>query len=282
MQDFTGKKIIVTGGSKGIGQAIAKSFFDKGASVLVCSRNGEDAAVMARSVDPAGQRFIGIQGDVSVIDDCEKIINFAAEKFGGIDILVNNAGIYGEIGSLETCDIHRWADAINVNLLGTVYCTKLVLPIMKKAGKGKIINFAGAGVGGKKPLPNFSPYYTSKVAVAGFTETIAAEIIDANIQINCIAPGAINTGITEALIASGPEKAGADAYRKALEQKEKGGDSVEKVQDVIDFLCSSESDNVTGRLVSAKWDSFEKLKGLPKDGDQLKLRRIDDDLFYGK
>ncbi len=282
MSDFTGKSIIVTGGTKGIGNAIARSFFDAGACVLVCSRNGEEAAAAAHSVDPTGKRFVGIQADVSVVADCEKVINSAVERFGTVDILVNNAGIYGEIGSLETCDINKWACAINVNLLGTVACSKFVLPIMKKAGKGKIINFAGAGVGGKKPLPNFSPYFTSKAAVVGFTETIASEIVASNIQINAVAPGAINTGMTEALLAGGPDRAGTDSYKKALEQKEKGGESLDKVIALIHFLCTSDADNVTGRLLSAKWDNHEMLKGLPADGDLLKLRRIDNDLFYGK
>ena len=279
---FKGKNIIVTGGSKGIGKTLAKNFFALGASVLICSRNEEEVKATCKEIDEKGERFFGLALDVSKKEDCQKLIDNAISKFGSIDILVNNAGIIGEVGAFIDSDISAWENAIMVNLLGTVNCTRYVLPYMKKEGKGKIINFAGAGVGSKKPLPNLSSYYTSKTAIAGFTETIASEIVEDNIQINCIAPGAINTNITDYILSQGKEKVGEDMYNRTLKQKEEGGDSEEKIFEMVSFLSTDESNHITGRLLSSKWDKIEMLKKIEREGDLFKLRRIDNELFYGK
>ncbi len=279
MSNFSGKCVIVTGGSRGIGKAIAKEFFGLGAEVLICARDRKELEAACNEIDPKGKKFFGIKADVSKIADCEKVINFAVKKFGTIDILVNNAGTYGEIEEFEKTNLKNWTKTIAVNLFGTVYCTRAALPIMKKAGAGKIINFAGGGIGGKKPLPNFSAYYTSKMAIAGFTETVAAETAKWNIQINCISPGPVNTAITDYLVAQGPEKAGEEMYKQSLQQKKTGGSSAQLATDLIDFLCSADANHITGRLLSAKWDSIDTLKKMGKEGDMFKLRRIDNDLF---
>jgi NAD(P)-dependent dehydrogenase (short-subunit alcohol dehydrogenase family) len=278
---FEDTYIVITGGSKGIGKTLAKRFFEEGASIVICSRNQEELHTTCHEIDSEGVRCFGILADVSLAGDCKKVIDFAVEKFGSVDVLINNAGIIGETGKFLDADIPAWEQAIMVNLFGTAACTRAVLPYMKQAGRGKIINFAGAGVGSKNPLPHLSSYYTSKIAIAGFTETIAAELVEENIQINCIAPGAINTNITEYLLAQGKNKIGEDMYKRTLKQKEDGGDSEEKIFDLVSFLASEASDAVSGRLLSSKWDSIEMLKTLDKEGDMFKLRRIDNELFYG-
>lgn len=271
--------VVITGGSKGIGKALALHWFAKGARLIICSRKLAEVEKACLEIDPEQKRCFGIAADVSLPTDCEKVISFAVKTYGGIDLLINNAGIYGDIGLLEEANLENWAQTIQINVLGTVFCTRYAIPVMKAAGHGKIINFAGAGVGGKKPLPHFSAYYTSKIAVAGFTETIAAEISDLNIQINSISPGAINTSFTDTLISEGPQKAGVEAYAKALEQKKAGGDSLEKVCEFTYMLCSPELNHLTGRMLSVKWDSAEILKDPQITNDLFKLRRIDNDLF---
>lgn len=282
MGDFTGKHIIVTGGSGGIGKAIAKDFFDRGATVLICARKKSSLNETCKEIDPIGKRFFGIVADVSKIKDCKKLVNFAIKKFKKIDVLINNAGTYGEIGELSIVNLENWRKTIETNLFGTVQCTRLVLPIMKKRKTGKIINFAGGGIGGKNPLPNFSAYYTSKIAIAGFTETVASELRNLGVNVNCISPGGVNTGITDYLISQGPKKAGEEIYKQALEQKKKGKSSMEDITNLVAFLSSSSSNHINGRLLSAKWDKIPVLKNLEKEGDLFKLRRIDKDLFYGK
>lgn len=282
MNELNGVSVVITGGSRGIGKALAREFFERGAHVLICARDKNELDATCKEIDPEGKKFFGIKADVSKIGDCQKIVRFALKKFGAIDILINNAGTYGEIGEFEKTDLKNWAKTLEVNLFGTVYCTRLVLPFMKKARAGTIINFAGGGIGGRKPLPNFSAYYTSKIAIAGFTETIAAEIGKWGIQINCISPGAVNTGITDYLIAQGQKKAGKEMYLQSLEQKKNGANSPRPTVELINFLCSKEANHITGRLLSAKWDSVDTLKKMEKEGDRFRLRRIDGVLFYGK
>jgi NAD(P)-dependent dehydrogenase (short-subunit alcohol dehydrogenase family) len=282
MVSLQGKNIIVTGGSHGIGLAIATKLSELGAGIVICSRNKEMIEEVCVKNATAPQGFYGITADVSSAADCKRLVAFVVEKLGGVDVLINNAGTFGEVGPFDTIDIDNWSKTIATNFLGAVTCSRFVIPEMKKQGGGKIINFAGGGVGGKKPLANFSAYYSSKVAVVGFTETLAQEMEGYNIQVNCISPGAINTGITDYLIAQGPVKVGNEMYEQILKQKEGTNNNLELTIDLVKFLCSGESDHLTGRMLSAKWDSIDTLRSTPKGGDLFKLRRIDNDLFYGK
>lgn len=279
---FQGKTVIVTGGTKGIGKTLAKSFFDEGANVIICGRNAAEVDSVSKEIDISGNRFYGVKADVSIQSDCSMLADIAVKKFGTIDILVNNAGTIGEANLFEDAHLDQFVNTVSTNLFGMVFCTQAVLPCMKGAGKGKIINFAGAGVGSKKTLPNFSAYYTSKSAVVGFTETVAGELGKYMIQVNCVSPGAINTNITDFVIREGREKVGDDMFERTLKQKEEGGDSITNVVTMVHYLASDSSNHLTGRLLSAKWDTEDLLTDVQKDGDIFRLRRIDNQLFYGK
>lgn len=282
MKILKNKTALITGGARGVGRSITEKFLGEGAKVLICSRNEEELKQTVKELDPSGRRLFFTKCDVSSFEDCQKLFELTKNKFKSLDILVNNAGIYGPIGLVETNDPKEWAKTLEINLLGTVNCTMLALKIMKKQESGKIINLAGAGVGGKKPLSRFSAYYTSKSAVAAFTEVVASETLEDNIQINAISPGAINTYFTEFLLAQGKDKAG-EMYDQALKQKETGGDSPQLGADLCVFLASEESGNVTGKLLSAKWDKQENLRKLtPKNSNRYTLRRIDEELFGEK
>lgn len=282
MNNLEGTSVVVTGGSKGIGKIIAKDLFDNGASVLICSRNQDDIDLVCKEIDPEEKRLFGFKTDVSKMDDCRKLIDFAVNKFGKVDVLINNAGIIGEASKFEEADLNLWEDVLKTNFLGTIYCVHAVLPFMKKLGKGKIINFSGAGVGSIKSMPNFSAYYSSKIAIAGFSETISSELDSSGIQINSISPGAISTNITEHVLSQNPEKVGKNIYKQMQEIKNEDQDSVKYVTQMIRFLCSSKSNHVTGRLISARWDSIESLENIENENNFYKLRRIDNHFFYGK
>ncbi|OGY24667.1 MAG: hypothetical protein A2172_03695 [Candidatus Woykebacteria bacterium RBG_13_40_15] len=282
MRALENKNAIITGGARGFGRAITERFIADGAKVLICSRTIEELKKTSKEIDPSGKSLYFVEADVSNHEVCQKLFTYTKKVFKTLDILVNNAGIYGPVGSLETNSPKDWLKTIEINLMGTVYCTRLALEQMKNQKHGKIINLAGAGVGGKKPLSRFSAYYTSKAAVAAFTEVVASEVANYNIQVNCISPGAINTYFTDYLIAQGPEKAG-PMYEQALKQKETGGDSPELGANLASFLASGQSDNVTGKTLSAKWDKISNLKKLSlKDSDKYTLRRIDEGLFGEK
>ncbi len=272
-------KAVVTGGTKGIGLSIAKALIEQDAQVVVCSRSQEDIDQAARLTD---NRIHGIVSDVSSYEDCKRLINFANEELHGIDVLVNNAGVISPTDFLEEMNPIEWKKTFEINLFGTISCTQLVIPIMKRQGHGRIINLCGAGVGAKA-MPRFSPYFTSKVAIAGFTEVIGDELKPFGIHVNCIAPGAINTQITDYIISQGVDKVGQVEYDNALARKKQGGTPIELTTKLINFLLSQESDHLSGCLLSAKWNPVEDLKKLKDISSNLyKLRRIDQDLFYEK
>lgn len=239
-----GKKAIITGGSRGIGKVVADLFLKEGAEVCI----------VARGAEGQNSSFLTQRADVSKPAEVKKV--FAAlEKLwdGQIDILVNAAGIYGPKGFLEDNDEKEWLETVLINLMGTVYATKRVLPFMKKNKSGVIINFSGGGEGA---FPRFSAYAASKGAVARFTETIAEEVKDFGVRVNAIAPGAVNTKFLEEVLEAGPDKVGKDFYERSKKQKEDGGSSPQKAAELCLFLASDESKGITGRILSALWDDF--------------------------
>ncbi len=280
---LAGKKAVVTGGARGIGLAITKELIKNGVKVVICSRTPKELKNAVRELNAVKRNVYEYVADVSDINDCNKLIGFSSRVLGGIDILVNNAGIYGPIGQLEENDFNLWTKTIQINLLGTVYLSRAVLPLMKKCGRGKIINLCGSGVGGPKSLPRFSAYFSSKIAVAGFTESLAEELKNYNIQVNCVSPGGVYTKLTDYLINAGSKKTGQEIFDGALKQRNSGGTPVKLVAELVAFLSSSKSDHITGRFLSAKWDNIEKLTKKDKlSANIYRLRRIDDILFYEK
>ncbi len=276
---------IITGGARGIGIAISKQLIADGYTVVICSRTKKDINIALETLNssPKKTRAYGLKIDVSDSADCKKLINFSKKISKKIEVLINNAGIYGPVGKLEDINPTEWSKTIQVNLLGAVYCTQLVIPVMKKNKKGKIINLCGGGVGGQNTLPRFSAYFTSKISIAGLTEVVAEELKGSNIQVNCIAPGAVNSSLTDYLLGQGEKKVGKEIYLRSLKQKRSGGDSPLLAAELVSFLCSSKADHITGRLISAKWDSIDDLEHESKlSANKYKLRRIDNSTFYEK
>ena len=194
-----------------------------------------------------------LSADVSVEDDVEKISARVLNLWGGVDILVNVAAIQGPIGHITDVNIVEWRKVIEVNLIGTFLMIRALVPFMKELGKGKIVNFAGGGEG---PYTNFSAYVASKGGIVRLTETVAAELKDFNIDINAIAPGAVNTQMLREVLEAGPVNVGRDTYEKCLKQKETGGISPDKAAELVVFLSSEASNGLTGKVISAIWDDY--------------------------
>ena len=270
-----GKVSIITGGSGGIGKAIAKAFAREGARLVLNSRT--DAALTATKSEITGSNSTAkveiFPADISQEKYAQALINFTLSKFGTADILVNCAGVLGPVGLSSEVDSNKWLEAVQINFCGTFLCIKAVLPVMIKKQKGKIINFSGGGA--VSPRPRFSAYSAAKAAVVRLTETLAMEVSEHNIDINAIAPGAVNTKLLEEVLTAG-EAAGAE-LAKAIKQKEGGGTPPEKAAELALFLASSESDGLTGRLISAVWDNWQEIpKHLPEiiTSDVFTMRRI--------
>lgn len=229
------KVVLITGGGRGIGKAIAIAFAKKAYQVIIMSRTKEELDATAKEIGLECKTFVN---DVCYLHDTNWVFNRIMNTYGRIDVLINCAGVAGPIGALEDVDIGEWENTIDINLVGTVNCTKLAIPIMKKQGNGSIINFCGGGVGGDNIKPNLSAYITSKFAVAGFTEAISKELADTDIKINAISPGAVDTQMA-----------------KLHGVK---GDTPEKVVGLALFLAETDN-NISGKLISAKWDDYENL-----------------------
>lgn len=272
------RNAIITGVSRGFGLAVARTFVKEGASVIICARDSaklEDAAKGLRAIAGPDQKVIAIQLDVSIEEDMKNFINSSIGKLGRIDVLVNNAGIHGPKGLIENIDSAEWVRAIEINLLGVFYACKYIIPHMKKNKYGKIINLSGGGA--TAPFPRISAYAASKAAVVRLTETLAEECRDSGIDINAVAPGAMNTRLLEDILDAGPDRVGKDCYDKALKQKESGGVPLERGAGLCVYLASSDSDGITGKLISAVWDpwvNFGKYKEDLKKTDIYTLRRI--------
>jgi NAD(P)-dependent dehydrogenase (short-subunit alcohol dehydrogenase family) len=277
--NLVGRTAIITGANRGLGLAIAHAYVKAGASALLAARDevllrqvGEELSHIA--TEPRQQVHV-MRADVAASQDCTALVRRAREVFGKVTILVNNAGLYGPMGNIETIDWDEWVQAIQVNLLGTVFMCREIIPIMREQGYGKIVNLSGGGA--TAALPRISAYAASKAAVVRMTETLAEEVRDSRIDVNAIAPGALNTRLLDEVLAAGPEKVGSDFYRRSLEQREQGGTPLEKGASLAVFLGSAASDAITGRLISAVWDDWA---ALPEKREQLSasdvytLRRI--------
>ena len=277
--ELVGRTAIVTGASQGLGRTVARSFVRAGASVLLVARGEEllrqAEAEMRGLVTQPGQRVECISADVAQPAGCELIMRHARQVFADMTVLVNNAGVYGPMGRIEDVDWASWVHAVGVNLFGTALMCRAVIPHLRRRGYGQIVNLSGGGA--TAPLPRISAYAASKAAVVRLTETLAEEVRDAKVDVNAIAPGALNTRLLDEVLAAGPERVGQEFYDRATKQREEGGVPLEKGAALAVFLASAASDGITGRLISALWDDW---RSLPAKREQLAksdvytLRRI--------
>ena len=277
-----GRAAIVTGASQGLGPAIAERFVREGASVFLIAR-GETALRAAENelrglVTEPSQVVHGAPGDVADPGTCATLVERAAQLMPGLCVLVNSAGVYGPIGRLEDVSWEVWVEAIRINLLGTVLMCRAVIPRFRAQGYGKIITLSGGGA--TAPLPRFSAYAASKAAVVRVTETLAEELREAQVDVNAIAPGALNTRLLDQVLAAGPEAAGREFYERTLRQQRDGGTPLAEGAALAVFLASAASDGITGRLLSAVWDEWDRLPERRErlaGSDVYTLRRITPD-----
>lgn len=275
---LSGRGIVITGANRGLGRVIAETCVAEGAHVLICARDEElleetrsDLASKAGS----GQRVVAQRTDIRQPDDVRRLFDTAATRLPRVDGLVNNAGVYGPKGLLEEVDVETWCEAVQINLFGVVYACREILPIFRRQRYGKIVNLSGGGA--TSPLPRISAYAAGKAAVVRLTETLAEETKGAGIDVNAIAPGALNTRLLDEVLAEGPDRVGADFYARAVKQKEQGGAPPTAGAELCVFLLSSASDGITGKLISAVWDPWRDLAdhaGELGSTDVYTLRRI--------
>ena len=207
--------------------------------------------------------------------EIDQLVAQALDVFKRIDILVNNAGVYGPIGPTHEVDWNAWVDAINTNLIGLAYACRAVTPIMMRQKSGKIINLSGGGA--TNPLPRLTSYAASKAAVVRFTESLAIDLKPHGIDVNAIAPGALNTRLLDQVLDAGPEMVGTEFHQRMREIKQQGGTPLAVGAKLAVYLASDESNGITGRLIAAAWDKWATLHERGKEleaSDIYTLRRI--------
>jgi NAD(P)-dependent dehydrogenase (short-subunit alcohol dehydrogenase family) len=273
-----GRTALVTGANQGLGLAIARASVEAGASVMMCARDAdrlERARAEVAALAAPGQVVLARLADVSQRDQVDALAAATLSAFPQLHILVNNAGVYGPMGLIEDVDWDAWVRAIEINLFGSVLMCRALLPHFKARRYGKIIQLSGGGA--TNPLPRVSAYAASKAAIVRFAESLALEVKGDGIDVNAIAPGALNTRMMDQLIAAGPAAVGEAFFERMKRIADEGGTPLETGAALTVFLASAASDGITGKLLSAVWDPWAELPAHRADldnSDVYTLRRV--------
>jgi 3-oxoacyl-[acyl-carrier protein] reductase len=264
-------KLVVTGSSSGIGRALTERLIAHGHQVWGLARSDQSAF--------AGQHANAFRAslcDVAEWSDVERAAAEVAAAWPQIDGLVACAGLQGEVGPAMSADPARWSATIRANLDGTYYAIRALHPLLARTPRrAKIVAFSGGGA--TKPRTNFSAYGVAKTGVVRLIETLAEELRGQPIDLNSIAPGAINTRLTDEVLALGAGVVGEAEFAAAQKQKATGGASLEQALDLVEWLLSPASDGVSGRLIAAPWDPWATLGAHAAElaaSDIYTLRRI--------
>jgi 3-oxoacyl-[acyl-carrier protein] reductase len=275
--EFEGKVALVTGASRGLGLEIARELAAGGANVALAATEPAAlglAAEQVKQVAGAAARIVTHVVDLAVEQSVTELAGACENALGPIDILINNAAIQGPIGAFESLPWETWRRVIEVDFLAAARLCQLVIPAMKRRGRGKIVNISGGGATG--PRPDFSAYAAAKTALVRLTETLAEELREARIDINAVAPGPMNTRMLDETLAAGPDAAKRE-YAAAAARAREGGTPPRKAAELVAWLASRASDGITGKLISAVWDDWQNLAEQREQlarSDVYTLRRI--------
>jgi NAD(P)-dependent dehydrogenase (short-subunit alcohol dehydrogenase family) len=269
-----GQRIVITGGSMGIGAAVAHTLAERGARTVLIARGAEE--LQATMAALPGEQHQAHALDVSD----EAGWNELAPHLGELNGLVCAAAVLDPVGPIGSYEPGRFRRTLDVNVFGTLLAVHHCLPALRTSG-GAIVTFSGGG--GTGPLPRFDAYAASKAAIVRLSENLAAELAESGVRVNCVAPGFVGTRMHEATLGAGPEAAGADYYERTRRLMDRGGASAAAAAELVCLLLGDpEPAPFTGRLISAQWDPWrdagyrDRLRAAP---DLATLRRIDGVLF---
>lgn len=269
--EFKNKNILVTGGGRGIGKRLALGFARLGARIALVGRSKAEIEIAQIEIEQAGGNALQIRADVTDAERLTVAVDRAHVSFGSpIDILICAAAITGPLNSFLQSPLKDWTEAIQINLLGVAHSCRAVLPSMLEKRSGKIIVLVCET--DQSPNLHFSAYSTSKTAVVRFVETVAAEVADHNIQINCFDPGPTYTSVTDEIIRA-ESRLEPKVVTAAKETRRTGGVSPESQLEHAMFLASERSNHITGKLIDVT-DDWKKLKDARLRDNAFTLRRI--------
>jgi NAD(P)-dependent dehydrogenase (short-subunit alcohol dehydrogenase family) len=236
---------VVTGAGQGIGREIALAMAREGAQCALVGRRAGPVEEVQRAIEAKGGKAIAISADVAQEADVARVFGEAAARLGPVDVLVNNAGVAGPIAAIGQIELEGWLETLATNLTGPWLCCRAAALAMAPRGSGRIINIGS--ISGKRPLAQRTPYCASKMGLLGLTRSLALELGPANVNVNCISPGAVLTGRLELL---------AEKAKIPLQDFLKGVSAVSALQRVTEvrdvaalcvFLASDGARNITGQ-----------------------------------
>ena len=270
MHNLTNAAVLVTGAGRGIGKRLAIGFASAGCRVGLLARSKAELDLAHLEIEHAGGNALRVRADVTDFEQLNAAVDRMRVHYGSVDALICAAAIQGPIGPVVEAPAKSWAETIHTNLLGVMNACSAVLPQMIERRSGKIIVLSGPGAATSRP--NFSAYAASKAAVVRFVETVAEEVRDHNIQINCMGPGATYTHMTDEVLRAG-DRAGWKEAEEALEVRRTGGVAPEKQIQLALFLASEESNHISGKLIHVT-DDWKKLKNETVHPEIYTLRRV--------
>lgn len=264
------KYCLITGATRGLGKALAEHFWQQGWSLVMVARKQQALSEVVRFLgDRDSQSLHTIVADLAQQGEIERIVETAKSLVPRLDALINNAGIQGAVGPLWENEWNEWLATIKIDLLAPVELCRHIVPWMIENSGGSIISLSGGGATG--PRANFSAYATAKSGLVRFSETLAEELKPHNIRVNCIAPGAMGTAMLESVVAKGEAAAGKKEYEIAMRVLREGGASMKRVAELCLFLASDAGKGITGKLISAVWDNWERW---PEHIDEMNLSDV--------
>ena len=268
-----GRIVLITGGGRGIGRAIARAYAAEGARLALVARTAAELEETARLVNEQhGAEAVTFVADVSNREEVDRAVAQALAHYGAIDVLVNNAGNIGPVNTVWNSDPEDWAHTIAIHLMGVFYGCHAVLPSMLERGQGRIVNMSG--VGG----PNTTAYDAAKTAIVNLTENLALELRDTPITVNAISPGSIHTRMWEETRDLSLAIGDMTTYERGVQVTSGQGASIERAAELAVFLGSDDCGSLSGRLIRAFADRFEEFPDRVEEimtSEAYLLRRVD-------
>lgn len=270
MKDLKDKCALVTGAGRGIGKRLALGLAQAGCRVALLARTEAELRLTQLEIEASGGQGFAIRADVRDYENLSRSVENARAQLGEVDILVTAAGVQGPVGPFWENLREEWEDALQTNLLGVMNCIRLVLPAMVERRRGKMVVLGGGGISNARP--NFTAYAAAKAALGRMVESLAEELLDHNVQINCLAPGNTYTHMTDQILNAG-ERAGWRDEEMAMRVRRTGGVAPAKQIEPMLFLASSQSNHITGKIIHVDDDWRNLLEGSPHP-EMYTLRRV--------
>lgn len=271
VHSFKAVPVLVTGAGRGIGKRLAIGFAGKGARVGLIARSKAELDLCHLEIEHGGGAALRIRADVCDYEQVSAALERMRVQFGSpVQVLVCAAAVLGHIGPFVDTSPKSWQEIVQTNLIGVLNACRAVLPQMIERRSGKIIVIAG--VGGLTPArPNFAVHSATKTAIVRFAESLAEEVAEHNVQVNCLSPGETYTHMTDQVLAAG-DRAGWREIDAARQVRMTGGVPAEKQIELALFLASPQSNHITGRMIHVA-DDWKKFKEKSITADLYRLRR---------